>query len=336
MNTYKLPKIEELYTAGVHFGHQLKRWNPKMEEFIYSAQKGLHIIDLSNTETQLKKACDHLYEVAKRGEQVIFVGTKKQAREVIEIEAKRAGAMYVSERWLGGTITNQEQIKKTVDTLLSNLAKKEKGEFAKYTKKERLMIDRDIEKMQKAVGGLVGLKNKPSAMFVIDSKREATAIKEANVSGVTVIGLVDTNSDPTHLDIAIPGNDDAIKSIVLITKALTDAIVAGYEEFAKISKEKKIEKEAVKVEVKIAPKAEVKPEAKVAPKTEKEAAKEVKPTAKEVKKDEVVEPVKVAKKESKPIIADKKTEKKLVEKGTKKVTATKKSTKSGKSKKGDK
>jgi len=232
MSKYKLPKVEQLLEAGVHFGHQVRRWNPKMEPYIYSSRNNTHIIDLEQTEKGLKEAADFLYEVAKKGGQIILVGTKKQAREIITLEAKRAGALYVAERWLGGTLTNYKVIRKNADKLLSFLRRRDNGDLASYTKKERLLIDREIEKLEKYYGGIVTLRGMPQAVFVVDIKREKTAVSESLTAGVPIVGLVDTNSDPTGIGHVIPGNDDAIKSIAFIVKVIADAIEAGYKDFA--------------------------------------------------------------------------------------------------------
>ena len=250
MSKYKTPKIEELLDAGVHFGHQTKRWHPKMEPYIFTARKNIHIINLEKTEEQLKKACDFLYETAKRGEQVIFVGTKKQAREVIELESKRCGALYVTERWIGGTITNFKIIKKNIDKLLTLMKRREEGDLEKYTKKERLLIDREIEKLLRNIGGIVNMKGVPGAVLVVDSRREKTAVREAKRFGVPVVGLIDTNSDPSLVDYVIPGNDDAIKSVALLLKAVSDAVEEGYKEFAKKGSDAEKAVEAAKVEEK--------------------------------------------------------------------------------------
>ncbi len=239
---YNTPTIEELFDAGVHFGHQVRRWNPKMAPYIFDVRKNIHIIDLEKTEELLKKACEFLYETAKKGEQIIFVGTKKQASELIKLEARRCGALYVTDRWLGGTITNFRVIKRNIDKLVNLKRKREEGEFAKYTKKERLLIDRDIEKLENSVGGLVSLKGAPGAVFVIDTKREKTAIREAFRKGVPSVALVDTNSDPSTITYVVPGNDDAIKSILVTLRAITNAVEAGYKDFEK-EKEKKGKKE---------------------------------------------------------------------------------------------
>ncbi|HSX39621.1 MAG TPA: 30S ribosomal protein S2 [Candidatus Saccharimonadales bacterium] len=237
MAKYKLPKIEELLDAGAHYGHQTKRWNPKMEPYIYTVKKNIHIIDLEKTEQLLKDACEFLYQQASEGKQIVFVGTKKQAHEVIEAEAKRSGAFYVTERWIGGTITNFRVIKRNIDKLLNYLRQKENGELEKYTKKERLLIDREIIKLQRNIGGIVGLKSNPDVLFIVDSKRERTSVREAKSAGVPVVALIDTNCDPTDIKHVIPANDDAIKSIAVIMKSIGDAIEEGYVDFAK-NKEK--------------------------------------------------------------------------------------------------
>lgn len=231
-NNYKTPSAKDLLDAGVHFGHQVRRWHPRMEPYIFTVKKNIHIIDLEKTEQLLKEACDYLYGVAARGEQIIFVGTKKQARDMIKLEAKRSGAMYINERWLGGIMTNHEVIKKNMKKLVDLMHRRETGDLMKYTKKERLLIDREIDKLEKYVGGIVGLHKNPEALFVIDARREKTAIREAANVGVKVVALVDTNTDPTGIDMVIPGNDDGIRSIALVLQAVGDAVEAGYKEYA--------------------------------------------------------------------------------------------------------
>ena len=243
MAKYKVPKIQGMIDAGVHFGHQTKRWHPKMEPYIYTVSKGVHIIDLEKTEEMLRKACDFLYEQASMGKIIVFVGTKKQSKDIIEKEAKRSGALYVNERWVGGTITNFETIKKNIDKLLNYLKNREDGKFSIYTKKERLLIDREIEKLQASYGGISSLKKTPEVLFVVDPKREKTAIREAKKSGVSVVAIVDTNANPKDIDYPIPGNDDAIKSVALIVRAIADAVEEGYKEFGKSEKEKREKKE---------------------------------------------------------------------------------------------
>jgi small subunit ribosomal protein S2 len=256
---FKTPKIEDLLDAGVHFGHQVRRWNPNMEPYIYAHKKGIHIIDLEQTEVLLKEACDFAFQTAATGGKIVFVGTKRQAKDIVELEAKRSGALYITERWLGGTITNFAVIRKNIDKLLDLKVKRDNNEFENYTKKERLLIDREIEKLERFVGGITTLKGKPAMLFVVDARREKTAIREANRAEVPVVALIDTNSDPTPIDYVIPGNDDAIRSIALVVKSIADAVESGYAEYAKIAeKERKELEKAKKQAEKAAAKAEEK------------------------------------------------------------------------------
>jgi len=277
----KVPTINQLFDSGVHFGHQVKRWHPTMAKYIYTAKNGIHIINLEKTVEKLDEATKYLSDVAKKGGKVIFVGTKKQSRDIIELEAKRCGAFYVTERWLGGTMTNADVIRKSVKKLVDYKRGRETNAFDKYTKKERLLIDREIDKLEKKVGGLVGFGTKPAALFIIDPKREKTAIREAKNLGVKVVSLIDTNSDVREIDYPIPGNDDAIKSVAVIVKTIADAIEEGYNEYAKVlaseekaATEKRAEKTAVKEEKKEEPKKEEKKEVK---KEEKEPVKKPAP-----------------------------------------------------------
>ncbi len=286
---YKTPTIKDLVDAGVHFGHQVKRWNPKMAPYIYTTRKNIHIIDLETTEELLKNAADFLYEVTAKGGKVIFVGTKKQARDIIKIEGERSGAMYVTERWLGGTVTNFGVIKKNnINKLIDLKTRREKGELDMYTKKERLLIDREIEKLEKYVGGLTNLKKAPEAIFVVDTKREKTAVREAAAAKIPVVAMVDTNSDPTKVAYPIPGNDDAIKSIACVVKCLADAVEQGYKDYAEVvrleSLGKEIEESAKAEEKKEEKKEDKKEEKKSEEKAEKKPAK--KTTAKKEPKKE--------------------------------------------------
>lgn len=255
MTNYKLPGSKDLLEAGVHVGHRVKRWDPRMAPYIYAVKKDVHVINLEKTETLLKEASDFLYQIAKEGKQIVFVGTKRQASELIEMSAKRCGALYVTERWLGGTLTNYAIIKRRIDSLVTLMKRRESGDLNKYTKKERLMFDREIEKLQKSVGGLINLQSRPGAIFVIDAMREKTAIREAHYRDVPVVALIDTNSNPSNIAYPIPGNDDAIKSIALILNTLSEAVEAGYKDFKEpktedkkeVSQEKK-EDEVEKVE----------------------------------------------------------------------------------------
>jgi len=303
MAKYKLPKIQEMLDAGVHFGHQARRWNPKMEKYIYTVSKNVHIIDLEQTEKMLEKACDFLFEQASLGKSIVFVGTKRQSKETVELEAKRCGAMYVNERWVGGTITNFETIKKNLDKLLDMIKGKEEGRFDIYTKRERLTIDREIEKLQIAYGGIINLKRSPEVVFVIDPKREKTAVREARIAKVPVVGVVDTNADPTEIDYPIPANDDAIKSVALVVKAIASAVEEGYKEWGKTKKEKEEKEEELKKEKEkeLEVKIEVKPEeaiaveeklvAEVVKEEQEKAIKEEAPVE-EIKEEEVKEEVK--------------------------------------------
>lgn len=278
--------------AGVHFGHQVRRWHPKMEPYIYSVSKNTHIIDLEKTEAMLKKACEFLFEQASLGKSVVFVGTKRQSKDVVSNEAKRCGAKYVNERWVGGTITNFETIKKNLSKLLDMMKGKEEGKFEIYTKREQLLIDKEIVKMTTAYGGILDLKAAPEVLFVIDPKRERTAVREARISNVPVVAIVDTNANPTEVNYPIPANDDAIKSVALIVKTISEAVEEGYKEFAKAAE--KLEKQREKDAQKAAEEA-VKEAEKIAKEAEK-AAKELASkeedapiVEKAIKSEEVVE-----------------------------------------------
>jgi small subunit ribosomal protein S2 len=216
--------LKELLEAGCHFGHQSSRWDPKMKPYIFTARDGIHVFDLAKTKEGLEAACAFAKETAANGGKIIFVGSKRQAKEVIKEVAQSVGMPYVSERWLGGTFTNWEQIKERISRLKDLKEKREKGEFKKFTKKERLLIDREIARLEKLFGGVIDLEDLPEAIFVVDTKRELAAVKEANKRDIKVIGLVDTNSDPDLIDYVIPANDDAVKSIELIVRKIGEAI----------------------------------------------------------------------------------------------------------------
>lgn len=229
----EIPTLKEMLEAGVHFGHQARRWHPKMAPFIFTQREGIHVIDLEKTISAIKVATEFLKDTASTGGKIIFVSTKKQAQEVIKEEASRAGAMYVNKRWIGGTLTNFESIKNTLKRLEDLESKKEKGELGKYTKKERLLIDREIYKLEEALGGLRGLETLPGALFIVDTKKEANAAAEAQKTGVPIVGVVDTNCDPVGISYPVPANDDAIKSIKLIVKTIADAVEEGYNVYKK-------------------------------------------------------------------------------------------------------
>lgn len=219
--------IQDLLLAGCHFGHLTRRWNPKMKPYIFMERNGIHIIDLKKTLLHLNKACEAMTELVSRGGDVLFIGTKKQAKDVIKVEAERCGMPYVTERWLGGTLTNFVTIRKSVKRL-KNLEKKAiDGTYDKLTKKEILTIERDKEKLYKMLGGIRDMNRLPNAILVVDAKKEAIAVREAGRLNIKIFALLDTNSDPELVDYVIPVNDDAFKSINLVTHALADAVIAG-------------------------------------------------------------------------------------------------------------
>jgi len=226
-----MPRVElaDLINAGSHFGHLTRRWNPKMKPFIFMERNGIHIIDLKKTLELLDVACNAIANVVADGKRVLFVGTKKQASLVIQDEARRCGQFYVSERWLGGMLTNFTTIRKSVKRL-TNIEKMETdGTYDKITKKEALVLDREKEKLQKVLSGVVEMTRLPGALFVVDIKKEEISVKEAKRLGVPVFAIVDTNCDPMFVDYPIPANDDAIKSIQMIVKVIADAIIEGSE-----------------------------------------------------------------------------------------------------------
>ncbi len=219
--------MKQLLESGVHFGHQTKRWNPKMKPYIYGARNGIYIIDLQQTVKLFKDAYDYIRKVASQGGHVLFIGTKKQAQSAIEEESKRCGMGYVNNRWIGGFLTNFATIRKSINRLkeLDNIGSN--PDFASATKKETLMLERERERLEKYLGGVRELNALPSAIFVIDSKKESIAIKEAKRLGIKVVAIVDTNCDPDEIDYVIPGNDDAIRAIKLFSSAMAEACLEG-------------------------------------------------------------------------------------------------------------
>ena len=216
--------MKELLEAGVHFGHQTRRWNPKMRRFIFAERNGIYIIDLEKTLHQLRLAQDLIREVVLRGEGVLFVCTKKQLKAVIQGEAERSGSFSVTERWLGGTLTNFQTIKKQIRRLRDLEQGQSEGTFDFYTKKEQLLLDREREKLDRNLSGLKNMSRLPGALFVVDAKKERIAVAEANKLGIPVVAIVDTNADPDVITVPIAGNDDAIRSVSLISGAITEAI----------------------------------------------------------------------------------------------------------------
>jgi small subunit ribosomal protein S2 len=220
-------ELEALLQAGAHFGHITRRWNPKMKPYIFMERNGIHIIDLKKTQEMLETACNAVANIVSQGRKPLFVATKQQAKEVVAEEAKHCGAFYVTERWLGGMLTNFTTIRKSVKRL-TNIDKMEMdGTFEKITKKERLFLDREREKLQNVLNGVVEMSRLPGLVYVVDVKKEAIAVKEARRLGIPVVAIVDTNCNPDLIDYPIPANDDALKSVQLITKALAEAVTEG-------------------------------------------------------------------------------------------------------------
>ena len=228
MSSSELPvTIRQLLEAGVHFGHQTKRWNPKMRPFIFGARNGIHIIDLQQTVKLFNKAFQYLVNTTAKGEPVLFVGTKKQAQEVIQEEAKRCGQFCVTNRWLGGTLTNFKTVKGSIDRLRSIEKMAEDGTFDRMTKKEVLGLERERVKLEKALGGIKNMGALPGAVFIIDPKKEHIAVSEARKLEIPIIAITDTNCDPDEIDFVIPGNDDAIRAIKLFTGKIAEACITG-------------------------------------------------------------------------------------------------------------
>jgi len=219
--------VRELLEAGVHFGHQTHRWNPKMKPYIFGKRNGIHIINLNLTAKCFNKALQFASDLTANGEYVLFVGTKRQSSDIIETEAKKAGMYYVSNRWLGGTLTNFKTIRASIDRLKKLEKLKESENFAKLTKKEGISLNRDIEKLYKNLGGISSMTKQPGAVFVSDCNKEKIAILEAKKLGIPVIAVVDSNSDPTFVDYVIPGNDDAIRSVQLYCSKMSEACGEG-------------------------------------------------------------------------------------------------------------
>jgi len=223
-------QLNELLEAGVHFGHQTRRWNPKMKNFIFAERNGIHIIDLRKTLDRLNRAQQAVRDVVLKGDRVLFVCTKRQLRGIVEQEAERSGSLFVTERWLGGMLTNFQTIRKQIRRLKELERGQEENAFEFYTKKERLLLDREREKLEKYFAGVKDMARLPGAIFVVDARRETIAVKEAHRLGIPVIAIADTNADPDLIDFPIPGNDDAIRSVGLITQSIADAVEAARQE----------------------------------------------------------------------------------------------------------
>lgn len=221
--------MKQLLEAGVHFGHQTRRWNPKMAPYIFTERNGIYIIDLQKTIRMIDDAYKFVKEVAEQGKPILFVGTKKQAQNAICDEAKRCGEFYVNERWLGGMLTNYKTISARIDRLNQINEMEEDGTFQKLVKKEVIKLKAERDKLEKSLGGIKDMKGMPGAVFVVDPKKEKIAVKEARILGIPVVGMIDTNCDPDDVDYAIPANDDAIRAVKLITSLMSDAIIEAKE-----------------------------------------------------------------------------------------------------------
>ncbi len=237
--------MKELLEAGVHFGHQTRRWNPKMKPYVFGARNGIYIIDLQKTVSQAKAASQFAVQVTAEGKKILFVGTKKQAKDIIEEEAKRSNMYYVSNRWLGGMLTNYQTVRASIDRLKKIEAQKASPEWNETSKKEQSRLDHELEKLKKSLGGIEEMKKLPGALFIVDTEKEHIAIKEAKKLGIPTIAVVDTNCDPSDINYVIPGNDDAIRSVRLFVKLIADSCLEG----AKMYQEKLTSREKAPVVV---------------------------------------------------------------------------------------
>ena len=219
--------MKQLLEAGVHFGHQTRRWNPKMAKYIFTERNGIYIIDLQKTVKMLDDAYNFVREISAEGGEILFVGTKKQAQDAIKEEAERCGMHYVNARWLGGMLTNYQTIKKRIARLEQLNKMKEDGTFDLLPKKEVIKLEHEIEKLEKFMGGIKNMGTLPKAMFIVDTRKEKIAVAEARNLGIPVVAIVDTNCDPDEVDYIIPGNDDAIRAVKLIAGAMADAVIEG-------------------------------------------------------------------------------------------------------------
>jgi small subunit ribosomal protein S2 len=240
--------MKALLEAGVHFGHRTRRWNPKMQPFIFTERNGIHIIDLQQTIASLEAAYNLTRDAVAEGGLVLFVGTKKQAQENIATEAERCGMPYINQRWLGGTLTNWRTIRQRIDYLLSLEIRRDRGEFAHLPKKEALQMEREIVRLNRRLSGLKTMRRLPDVVFITDTRREAIAVKEANILSIPIVAMVDTNCDPDPIDYAIPSNDDAIRAIKLITSKIADAVVEGQQIQEAMQAEEEAEGELVLAE----------------------------------------------------------------------------------------
>lgn len=226
-NIVAIISMKQLLEAGVHFGHQTRRWNPKMARYIFTERNGIYIIDLQKTVRKVEEAYNFVRELAASGESILFVGTKKQAQEAVREEAERSGMFYVNQRWLGGTLTNFNTIQKRIRRLQQLERMQEDGTFDVLPKKEVILLKKEMERLEKFLGGIKGMTKMPGAMFIIDPRKERIAVAEAHKLGIPIVAIVDTNCDPDEIDYVIPGNDDAIRAVRLLTGKMADAVLEG-------------------------------------------------------------------------------------------------------------
>ena len=259
---YQTPTLQELLEAGVHFGHQVRRGHPRMKPYIFGAREGVHIIDLTQSEKFLKEACEFIYNLGKEEKSLLFVATKKQARPIVQEAAKRLNAPYMLERWMGGFLTNHDEIYKNIKKLKEYLGQKESGKLAKYTKKEQLLLERAMNKLQRDFEGVLEFEGLPDAVFIIDTVSENVAVREASRMKIKIVAIADSNSNPSNIDYPIPGNDDAIKSIQILTDTVAQAYEAGKKEAGKIADKKaateaKAKEKADKIEISVTKEVEL-------------------------------------------------------------------------------
>lgn len=281
--TYK-----ELLNAGVHYGHLKRKWNPKMAPYIFMERNGIHVIDLNKTLASLSTACEAARQMTRKGRKIMFVATKKQARDIVKQEAERVGMPFVTDRWLGGMLTNFSTVRKSIKKLASIDKLMKSESYHNLAKRERLMVSRQKEKMERILGGIANENRLPAALFVIDVSREHIAVKEAKKLGIPVFALVDTNSDPNTVQFPIPGNDDAFKSISIITQAFANAIETGLSERKQEREENKRREEEAKKKAMDTNRAEA--EAKEALEAKKETAAPAEPAATPSKEEEETKP----------------------------------------------
>jgi len=257
--------LQQLLMSGAHFGHLTRRWNPKMKPYIFMQRSGIYIIDLNKTLNLLLNSCKAISEIVADGDKVLFIGTKKQAKDIIKVEAERCGMPYVTERWLGGMLTNFVTIKKSIKHLKNLDKMATDGTYDNISKKEILTIERQKEKLERSLGGIKDMPRLPAGIFIVDTKKESIAVAEANKLGIPIFGVIDTNCDPDPIDYPVPANDDAFKSISLIVHTIADTVIEGKNKQSQgqdMEAKKKVDEAEMKPEVESAPKAEAKPATK--------------------------------------------------------------------------